>query len=210
MADTANYNQNSLTQTGDIISGMSCGTWTLAEEYSLRGVQTQVIRILRAKVAMNQNGHDRQFHDGSYGHENGTFHDPGSTRPQTTRSTGPSPAVQGSMPHPQQQYWTQPTPVTMDEGRGPKADEKLAEEVNKGLQAKFKPDKFKNLIKKYPRAENCTNLVVRTVNPEVRAKLTRGSKSNDARMQKIQGPLVKSLVPIINIMDTHLEDRKNK
>ena len=52
-ADTVDYSQNSLTQTGNIISGIIvvlCGTWNLAEEYSLQGMHKQVISILRAKL----------------------------------------------------------------------------------------------------------------------------------------------------------------
>ncbi|KAL3876194.1 hypothetical protein ACJMK2_034064, partial [Sinanodonta woodiana] len=85
--------------------------------------------------------------------------------------------------------------------------ESLAKVVNAGFRSQIAQDKFKDLNEKHLRPQNCQNLSVPKVNPEIWAKMNKSSKQMDAKLQKFQGTVAKSSVPLLRLMDELLHNK---
>lgn len=96
------------------------------------------------------------------------------------------------------------------EASGPKICEKLASRVNEACTKKAIESKMKELEAKYHTPENCTNLCVPKVNPELWHDLQRPSKTKDLALQEVQRGIVKATQPILSILEEALAAQKRK
>ena len=85
--------------------------------------------------------------------------------------------------------------------------ESLAKVVNAGFRSQIAQDKFKDLNEKHLKPQNCQNLSVPKVNPEIWAKMNKSTKQMDAKLQKFQGTVAKSSVPLLRLMDELLHNK---
>ncbi len=83
---------------------------------------------------------------------------------------------------------------------GPALPDKIAAIVNKGVRSTFSPEQEKTLCEQFLRPENCQNLVVPRVNKELWLKLRHSTRSRDLKVQKTQNLLLKSIVPIAQLL----------
>ena len=98
----------------------------------------------------------------------------------------------------------------LDDKCSPNVADKLAGIVNNAIQTNLNAEKLKAMIDKYPRPENCHDLRVPEVNSEIWSKLNRGTKSAELQMQKMQGIVLRAMVPLIQVMDDLLPHKDNK
>ena len=89
-----------------------------------------------------------------------------------------------------------------EEQSGPSVSEQLANVVNKTLRSKLSEEKLKEKQNAYPRPQNYKTLVVTRVNPEIWAQLQSATRSCDIRLQKVQGLLLKGLMPLVQLLET--------
>ena len=96
------------------------------------------------------------------------------------------------------------------EACGPKISEKLAARVNEACTKKVIESKMKDLEAKYHTPENCPNLCVPKVNPELWHDLPRQPKTKDLALQEVQRGIVKATQPILTLLEDTLAAQKNK
>ena len=96
-----------------------------------------------------------------------------------------------------------------DEKADPKVTQKLADIVNKRWTSKLEETKLKDKLLKYNRPDNCEQLKVPKVNPEIWSKLKHGTRSTDLRLANIQKVLVKVGSAVVKSTDTLLTIRAN-
>lgn len=96
------------------------------------------------------------------------------------------------------------------EATGPKISEKLASRVNEACTKNAIESKMKELEAKYHTPENCTNLCVPKVNPELWHDLQRPSKTKDLALQEVQRGIVKATQPILSILEEAIAAQKLK
>lgn len=96
------------------------------------------------------------------------------------------------------------------ETSGPKISEKLASRVNEACTKKAIETKMKELEAKYHTPENCTNLCVPKVNPELWHDLQRSSKTKDLALQEVQRGIVKATQPILSVLEEAIAAQKRK
>lgn len=73
--------------------------------------------------------------------------------------------------------------------------------VDKMVKTMLSEDNAKEKLAKYNRPQNCQNLVSTRVNPEILGKMRSNSKSKDLCMQKIETIRLKSMHPVINLVN---------
>ena len=86
---------------------------------------------------------------------------------------------------------------------------KLASLVDKMVKTSLSEEKTKEKHEKYNRPQNCENLINTRVNPEIWSKIRSNTRSRDLRMQKLETSLIKSMIPIIKIVNKMLELKSN-
>ena len=96
-----------------------------------------------------------------------------------------------------------------DEKTDPKVTQKLADIVNKRWTSKLEETKLKDKLLKYNRPDNCEQLKVPKVNPEIWSKLKHGTRSTDLRLANIPKVLVKVGSAVVKSTDTLLTIRAN-
>lgn len=87
---------------------------------------------------------------------------------------------------------------------GSKISEKLAARVNEACTKKVIESKMKDLEAKYHTPENCPNLCVPKVNPELWHDFPRSSKTKDLALQEVQRGIVKATQPILTLLEDAL------
>jgi len=87
---------------------------------------------------------------------------------------------------------------------GPKISEKLAARAKEACTKKVIESKMKDLEAKYHTPENCPNLCVPKVNPELWHDLPRLSKTKDLALQEVQRGIVKATQPILTLLEAAL------
>eukprot|EP00112_Aurelia_sp_Birch-Aquarium-sp1_P014808 Seg3218.1 transcript_id=Seg3218.1/GoldUCD/mRNA.D3Y31 product="hypothetical protein" protein_id=Seg3218.1/GoldUCD/D3Y31 len=90
-------------------------------------------------------------------------------------------------------------PITFegDEETGPATNQVLADYIKDCTTRKIKPDRLKEIMKQFPRPENCSTLTVPLVNNPVWGELNRRLKTNDVKLQSCQAMLSKGLTALI-------------
>lgn len=94
--------------------------------------------------------------------------------------------------------------------KGAKIDDKLARVVDSGL-TKCSPceNKLKEVCERYPAPENTKNILVPKTNPEIWKLLNKGQRVRDARLQKTQSLVTKSITASVGLLNTVRCTRKS-
>lgn len=92
-----------------------------------------------------------------------------------------------------------------EEKCGPEVTENLAKVVDKLLRTKLTEEKLKEKQNLYFRPKNCEAMVPTRVNSEIWQQLLPHTRSQDIRMQKVQGLLLKGLMPLTQLTNTLLQ-----
>ncbi len=87
---------------------------------------------------------------------------------------------------------------------GPPIKQKLADAVNKMMYKKMPEEKLKSKLSVMC-PENCTLVKTSKINPAIWSKLKTPERSNDIRKQKLQTPVLKAVLPILNIANDLLK-----
>ena len=88
------------------------------------------------------------------------------------------------------------------EKRGEAIEDRLAKVVDCGLsKGVINGDKIKEICEKYPAPVNCKNLVVPRTNPEIWKLLSRTQQQRDARLQKTQNLVTKSITTGVKLLE---------
>ena len=99
-----------------------------------------------------------------------------------------------------------------DEKKGPKVTKQLADIVNKRWAKKLAPEKITSILEKYSQPENCSEVTVTRVNPEIWAPLNAAQRKADLRMANLQQALQKATFATVMTTDKLLgmkNDPKN-
>ena len=88
------------------------------------------------------------------------------------------------------------------EDAGEKVDDKLAAVVSKVLRRKSSDDKITEKLNSFKRPSNIDKLEQTRVNPEIWCTLQSKTRSTDIRFQKVEQALLKSIVPIVQCMQS--------
>ena len=102
--------------------------------------------------------------------------------------------------------------LTDEEKKGPKVTKQLADIVNKRWAKKLAPEKISSLLAKYSQPENCSEVTVTRVNPEIWAPLNAAQRKADLRMANLQQALQKATFATVMATDKLLgmkNDPKN-
>lgn len=102
--------------------------------------------------------------------------------------------------------------LTDEEKKGPKVTKQLADIVNKRWVKKLAPEKISSLLAKYSQPENCSEVTVTRVNPEIWAPLNAAQRKADLRMANLQQALQKATFATVMATDKLLgmkNDPKN-
>ena len=102
------------------------------------------------------------------------------------------------------------TELSTEEKLGEKVSEKLASIVDGRFQSKLTPELQKSKFEAYNRPENCTNLVVPTVNPEIWNKLPQEAMKADLKLQHIQRAVVKAATATTRAVEALLQAKKTQ
>lgn len=87
---------------------------------------------------------------------------------------------------------------------GPKISEKLAARAKEACTKKVIKSKMKDLEAKYQTPENCPNVCIPKVNPELWHDLPRLSKTKDRALVEVQRGIVKVNQPILTLLEDAL------
>lgn len=88
-----------------------------------------------------------------------------------------------------------------DEKKGPKVTKQLAAIVNKRWAKKLAPEKITSMLEKYSPPENCSEVTVTRVNPEIWAPLNAAQRKADLRMANLQQTLQKATFATVMTTD---------
>lgn len=102
------------------------------------------------------------------------------------------------------------TELNTEEKLGEKIEDKLAGIVDGRFQSKLTPELQKSKFEAYNRPENCANLVVPTVNPEIWNKLPQEAMKSDLKLQHIQRAVVKAATATARAAEILLEAKKGR
>ena len=91
---------------------------------------------------------------------------------------------------------------------GPKVNDKLSKLTDTMLRAKVSDEKMKEKAGRFKRPQNCENLVLPKVNPEIWSKMASRAKSRDLNPQNIQIYLIMGLIPVIQSLQKLYDWRK--
>ena len=88
-----------------------------------------------------------------------------------------------------------------NEPTGPAVTERVAKVVNSGWRTKVTEDMTKTVTDKYHRPQNCVNLNVPKINPELWSKLKSSTRSVDIKLQQTQCLIMKAIIPLAQLVD---------
>lgn len=91
-------------------------------------------------------------------------------------------------------------PQTMEDSNvGPKISDKLATTINRACTKPPDENKFKEVVKRHPRPENCELLVPPRVNGELWNCLGRFKQTQDVGLQEVQKSISSGMIPICKL-----------
>ena len=96
-----------------------------------------------------------------------------------------------------------------DEKKGLKVTKQLADIVNKRWAKKLAPEKITSILEKYSQPENCLEVTVTRVNPEIWAPLNAAQRRADLRMANVQQALQKATFATVMTTDKLLGMRND-
>lgn len=102
------------------------------------------------------------------------------------------------------------TLVEGDDKVGPAINDKLAGTINALARGKIAPERLEDALKKYDKPENCPNLSITKVNPEIWAFLKTATRTRDVKWQKAQNYVMHALTAITIAADKLLNARNAK
>ena len=94
-----------------------------------------------------------------------------------------------------------------EEATSPGISPKLAAVTGKIWQDKFKEEQAKARLNRYERPENCDNLQVQKVNPEIWNSVLLQYRTSDIKIQKLQSIICKVTVPMLQCADTFMTQK---
>ena len=98
---------------------------------------------------------------------------------------------------------------SQDSQTGPKVNDKLSKLINTMLRAKVSDEKMTEKPGRFKQPQNCENLVLPKVNPEIWSKMASRAKSRDLNLQNVQSyHLIMGLVPVIQSLQKLYDWRK--
>ena len=97
---------------------------------------------------------------------------------------------------------------SQDSQTGPKVNDKLRKLIDTMLRAKVSDEKMKEKAGRFKRPQNCENLVLPKVNPEIWSKMACRAKSWDLNLQNVQIYLIMGLIPVIQSLQKMYDWRK--
>ena len=93
------------------------------------------------------------------------------------------------------------TSLQEEDAKGPKVQQQLAEIANKRWGNKLNSDKINSILGKHPQPENCEELGIKRVNPEIWASLNAAKRKADLRLANMQQALQKATFSIVTTCD---------
>ena len=102
------------------------------------------------------------------------------------------------------------TSLSSSDESGPPVSDKLSKLVNDRFHIEYSVDKRKEILQKYKKLINCTELFVPKVNPEIWGNLRANSKRSDIRMSVLQDTLIKVSSAIVVTVEDLLSHREKK
>ena len=97
---------------------------------------------------------------------------------------------------------------SQDSQTGPKVNDKLSKLIYTMLRAKVSDQKMKEKAGRFRRPQNCENLVLPKVNPEIWSKMASRAKSRDLNLQNVQVYLIMGLIPVVQSLQKLYDWRK--
>ena len=97
---------------------------------------------------------------------------------------------------------------SQDSQTGPKVNNKLSKLIDTMLRAKVSDEKMKENAGRFRRPQNCENLVLPKVNPEIWSKMASRAKSRDLNLQNVQVYLIVGLIPVMQSLQKLYDWRK--
>ena len=98
---------------------------------------------------------------------------------------------------------------TQQDETGPPTGERLSKLLNTILGTALTEEKVKSLVEQYNRPANLEMVQVPKVNLEIWQKLRGNTRSRDIKQQRVQQRLVKSQIPLIQVIEELLKAKKD-
>ena len=95
-----------------------------------------------------------------------------------------------------------------EESTSPGTSPKLAAVMGKIWQGKFNEEQAKAHLNRYEKPENCDNLQVQKVNPQIWNSVLPQYRSSDIKIQKLKSILCKATVPMLQCADTFMTQKE--
>ena len=93
------------------------------------------------------------------------------------------------------------TSLQEEDTKGPKVQQQLADIATKRWGHKLNPEKMTSILGKHPQPENCEDMVIKRVNPEIWAPLNAAKRKADLRLANMQQALQKATFSIVTSCD---------
>ena len=88
-----------------------------------------------------------------------------------------------------------------EDRKGPQVQQQLADIAIKRWGNKLNPDKMTSILGKHPQPENCEDMSIARVNPEIWAPLNAAKRKADLRLANMQQALKKATFAIVTTCD---------
>ena len=88
-----------------------------------------------------------------------------------------------------------------EDTKGPKLQQQLADIAFKRWGTKLQSDKISSILGKHPQPENCEDMSIGRVNPEIWAPLNAAKRKTDLRLANMQQALQKATFAIVTTCD---------
>ena len=93
------------------------------------------------------------------------------------------------------------TSLQEEDTKGPKVQQQLADIATKRWGNKLNSEKMTSILGKHPQPENCEDMVIKRVNPELWAPLNAAKRKVDLRLANMQQALQKATFSIVTSCD---------
>ena len=88
-----------------------------------------------------------------------------------------------------------------EDAKGPKVQQQLADIANKRWGNKLNSEKISGILGKHPQPENCEEMAIKRVNPEIWSPLNAAKRKADLRLANMQQALQKATFSIVTTCD---------
>ena len=88
-----------------------------------------------------------------------------------------------------------------EDAKGPKVQQQLADIANKRWGNKLNSEKISSILGKHPQPENCEEMAIKRVNPEIWSPLNAAKRKADLRLANMQQALQKATFSIVTTCD---------